>query len=360
MTETIGERVAKAIPDGTTRRQIAEQVGIPEDAFSRALHDKRGFSALELARLGEVLDRDVHELITGCPDPNRLVLSARHQVDAGTRKRSNASAAADRQVLGDVALAIRNASRVHPAPDSLIPDSLDSARDALGEDFVREFMHRLLGLGIDVVRVAELGTSYSLHVGNRAVIAVPENGNWFRENWDMAHELGHLVLGHKGVDCTAGGDVDPQETAANNFAAQLLLPEPVMRANDWEKIGDGDVAGLLWTRGVSTAALANRLTALRLPVRVSLQTELRRTTQAFLRRHWLASESGDPITLRMTSAATRSFPNRVVRACLDGVATGQVRKSLLAWVLGVDEDSLDVEEPQIESMDGEALMDLLA
>ena len=70
-------------------------------------------------------------------------------------------------------------------------------RAVLGYGFVRPFADRLEKyLGVEVVRVTELSTAYSLTVGGRAVIAVPATGNWFRENWDIAHELGHLIMGH--------------------------------------------------------------------------------------------------------------------------------------------------------------------
>jgi hypothetical protein len=55
----------------------------------------------------------------------------------------------------------------------------------------------------------------------RAVIAVPATGSWFRENWDIAHELGHLTMGHHD-DGLNPGDASQHEAAANAFAAELL------------------------------------------------------------------------------------------------------------------------------------------
>ena len=72
MNPSIGQRVLGALPEGTPRKEIARQVGMTEDAFSRALRGQRGFSALELARLAEVLDQDIHLLITGVPDRTGL------------------------------------------------------------------------------------------------------------------------------------------------------------------------------------------------------------------------------------------------------------------------------------------------
>ena len=88
MEPSIGQRVQAALPTGIPQKQIAAKVGMTEDAFSRALRGQRGFSALELARLADVLDHDIHFLITGEPDPNRLVVSGRHNFDRETRSRS--------------------------------------------------------------------------------------------------------------------------------------------------------------------------------------------------------------------------------------------------------------------------------
>lgn len=107
MTGNIGARVAAAIPHGTTQKQIAESVGMTPDAFSRALRGERGFAAVELVDLAELLGQDVHFLITGEPDPHRLVVSARHRFDRESRVRSIDRQEADDAVLADIALAFR-------------------------------------------------------------------------------------------------------------------------------------------------------------------------------------------------------------------------------------------------------------
>jgi len=116
-------------------------------------------------------------------------------------------------------------------------------------------------LGIDVVRIAELSTAYSFTVGGRPAIAVPATGNWFRENWDIAHELGHLIMGHHD-DGLAQGDADRHEAAANAFAAELLLPATDLSVVDWDATGDDGLAALVWSWGVSTDALCRRLCTL--------------------------------------------------------------------------------------------------
>lgn len=347
MSPSIGERVLSALPAGTPQKEIARQVGMTEDAFSRALRGQRGFSALELARLAEVLDQDIHLLITGEPDPHRLVVSARHAFDPDTRQRRVDGESEDRPILADVQLAYRQAESVSPLPRSEVPADLAGARRALGGSFVRTFIDRLAGLGIDTVRLSGLNTAYSLHVGARDIIVIPETGNWFRENFSLAHELGHLVLGHQGVLANTGHEVSHEERAANEFAAELLLPESELRALNWESLTPAEVAAQVWERGVSTQTLKHRLDSLGIAVTPGTAELLSLTTQALLRRHWKQDEPGDPITARMSAASARSFPSWLKDAHLDGIAAGRLQKGTLAWMLGVDPDTLEVEEPPV-------------
>ena len=94
------------------------------------------------------------------------------------------------------------------------------------------------GLGIDpikhAVRLAEnhgivsvfspfqIATvdAYSLESRVRPIIALnPLKGDYYRQRWDIAHEIGHLIL-HK--DAEPGSHKN--EAEAHRFAAELLLP----------------------------------------------------------------------------------------------------------------------------------------
>ncbi|MDO5092897.1 MAG: ImmA/IrrE family metallo-endopeptidase [Propionibacteriaceae bacterium] len=358
MSKGIGARVAHALPPGKTQKEVAARVGMTPDAFSRALRGERGFSAIELANLAEVLQEDIHYLITGEPDPNRLVLAARHNYDQNTRERSVDGYEEDRQVLADIALAYRQADQENMQP-SRIPADQDDTRRALGADFVRDLLARLeQRCAIDVVRVTALSTSYSFHVGERAVIAIPGQGNWFRENWDMAHELGHLVLRHEGV-IQHDGEVDGPEREANAFAAELLLPSSELDSIDWQGVSAEDLAAKAWEWGVSTQALRTRLAALGLPIPQRLQDLLQMSTQGLLRRHRQSDSPADEITLRMQAAAQRHFPLWLQEAHLDRIAEGAIPKATLAWMLGVPEDELDVETPGSPALISAAELDAL-
>jgi hypothetical protein len=252
--------------------------------------------------------------------------------------------------LTDIALAYRQAySEPRQLPDW--PESPASLREMLGNGFVRPFADRLeKALGVDVVRVTELSTAYSMTIGGRAVIAVPATGSWFRENWAIAHELGHLVMAHHD-DGLSPGDADQHEAAANAFAAELLLPAAELRAVAWDSIGDDDLAALVWEWGVSTDALCRRLCALSGYAPKGVARWADHPTQRLLRLHLRIESEIDEITGRMDAASQRRFPLSIQEAHLGLIASGAVSRATLAWMLGIDADSLDVDAPETPEID---------
>ncbi|MFD3509305.1 ImmA/IrrE family metallo-endopeptidase [Nocardia sp. NPDC058666] len=84
--------------------------------------------------------------------------------------------------------------------------------------------------------------------------------NWFRSNWSLAHELAHLALGHHAGDHVPG---EAEELPADEFAANLLLPEELVRQHDWQSMGEQELARFLWETGVSTVVVKNRLATLK-------------------------------------------------------------------------------------------------
>ena len=73
----------------------------------------------------------------------------------------------------------------------------------------------------------------------RTVIGVNSFHPKTRQRFTIAHEIGHLVLQHKGEifvdqtvvkrDARSSQAVDRQEIDANRFAAELLMPEPLVK-----------------------------------------------------------------------------------------------------------------------------------
>lgn len=345
----IGARVRASL-SGRSQREVAALVNMTPDAFSRALSGQRAFSALELVELSGVLGRSVHWFVTGQEDPQAPLIAARHTFNPETGHRAVPDPANDKTILDGIALAYRQVASELPAGPDEIPSSAADVRRDLGEDFVRPFAERIESrLGVDVVRISGLSTDYSIRVAQRWVIVLAATGNWFRENWSLAHELGHIARRHLGPTADAG-----DEATANAFAADLLLPADEVTGESWE-VPAARVAQFVWEHGISTEALGRRLAKLRVDVPDHVAQCLSLPTQTLLRRHWEGCGARDEITLRMDAASQRRFPIGLQEAHLDAVATGRIGKETLAWMLGVQPDELEVEAPPPESMSTEEL-----
>jgi Zn-dependent peptidase ImmA (M78 family) len=342
----VHERIAVALPT-TRQRDIAERIGMTPDAFSRALNDKRAFSSIELVLLADLVDADLHWLITGQADPHRVRIAARHEFDHATGERSVPGREQDDQELANVALAYRQAYPGAGRPSVTLPKSADELRGVLGDGFVRGFAESVEErLDVDVVRIAGLTTDYSFTIGGRHVILLAARANWFRSNWSVAHELAHLALRHHDVEDADDG----HEVAANAFAAELLLPRGILSSVDWKTISPSDLARFVWDAGVSCDALKRRLSHQQLPMSSQVRELLDNPTQRLLREH-LGDVDGlralpiDLITERMNASALRRFPLSLQAAHVQRIALGEISPGTLAWMLDSDEEDLVVDRP---------------
>lgn len=75
-----------------------------------------------------------------------------------------------------------------------------------------------------------------LRKGNyAALIYINRDHSLPRRRFAVAHEFGHLILGHRnGILCPGLGESDAEFEAANNFASALLMPETHL----WKRIKD--------------------------------------------------------------------------------------------------------------------------
>ncbi|WP_153408555.1 helix-turn-helix domain-containing protein [Nocardia macrotermitis] len=358
----VGDRIRSRMPSGMSQRQLAERVSMKTDALSRALNGQRGFSSVELARIADELDTELYWLVTGEPDPHRVRIAARHSWDASQRIRINPGRRRDDELLQRVAEVYEAAFPEGPSPSAPLPDSASVMREMLGEHFVRNYDEVVENrLRVDVVRLPMLSTDYSLSIGSRAVVILATTPYWFRSNWSLAHELAHFALGHH------SGETDPKksdETPADLFAAELLLPENLITQQDWRRMSERDVAELLWRTGVSTMALKNRLTSLGVQVSAEVVAALTQTTPSLIRAN--ANETRTAIggtiqlTVRQQQSATRMFPSALVDALQCRVESGAISPEYLAWVLDVPVDDIDFPEPDDDSEFDDAYERVLA
>lgn len=358
---SIGDRVIAVMRKrGMAQKTLAEHTQMTPDAMSRALRGQRGFAAVELADIARALDEDVYYLITGELDPARLNFAARHRFDHETKTRSVDGLEEDRDVLIKIQTAFNLAGEL--SATSKLPADPAKFREILGPGFVERFADKLEVLGVDVVVLSELTTAYSFTVTGRKVIAVNGSGNWFNENWSIAHELAHHALGHEDVR-PCSDKVDVFEAKANNFAAQLLLPEESMRAFDWQSTLCNDLADFLWESGVSTGTVKARLNKLGIVPSHEISAALELKTQGVLRKYWSKSrhvQGPDKITDRMARASARCFPTWLRSAHLQRIESGKLNKSYLAWMLGTNEAELEVPDPApMTPIEGDELLSLL-
>lgn len=100
--------------------------------------------------------------------------------------------------------------------------------------------------------------AYSFDDGYRPTVVLnPAKEDYFRQRFDVAHEIGHLVM-H--VDAEPGSKV--VENQAHRFAAELLLPEDELRDLLPSKADWRTLAILKESYGVSLQALLYRARAL--------------------------------------------------------------------------------------------------
>jgi len=106
--------------------------------------------------------------------------------------------------------------------------------------------------------------------GDRAIIGINGSQAPVRQRFSIAHELGHFVLHHEAehlveLDAQLAGESHApgfdgrKEQAANNFAAELLMPGDWVRAD----ARSYSLSRLAKRYDVSEAAMAFRLTNLR-------------------------------------------------------------------------------------------------
>ena len=93
---------------------------------------------------------------------------------------------------------------------------------------------------------------FLFRLGGRPVIFYNQCRSLCRQRFTVAHELGHLALGH--AVAPEGRPDPPAERAANAFAAELLSPACVLRALQVDSPGQ-----IAWLCGLSGQAAQVRL-----------------------------------------------------------------------------------------------------
>lgn len=205
-------------------------------------------------------------------------------------------------------------------PEALLPDVPVDPDERLGTPeeaarIAREFFGVNPGPIQHVIRLAEKAgvvvvfsepgvaaiDAYSMHTAARPIIVLnPVKDDYYRQRFDVAHELGHLIMHH---DAEPGGKV--AEDQANRFAAEFLMPADQIRL-----ALPASTAGRAWSElaalkehwGVSLAALLYRARTLGVMSDVSYRNAMIRMSQ----NGWRRAEPGRTSALEMPSMLPRA------------------------------------------------------
>lgn len=218
-------------------------------------------------------------------------------------------------------------------------------RDALGIGFSQTMVSRINDrLDVDVLVIDIHGDAYVMKVAGRHVLVTKRTTSWFRQNFSLAHELGHIAANTFHAPIT--GSEASTETAANAFAAELLMPEKEIRALEWRTMSTVEFARCIWDFGVSTEALVNRLSGLHLPLSPNIEAVRDQNTFALLRHFWVSEttqmDQVDLISVRRERSAQRYIPPELIGQLEASVLAGRAPKESLAFLLDIPVDELDL------------------
>ena len=262
---------------GETQASVAAEAGITASALSQAERGDTTLSAVNIARVAQFLkvspaafaERREPELEMQPQFRHLRRTSAREQRKAERFVLATAQTASILRDLVDSPEPFSFTCPVNPErPIDDVAEQVERAaaltRSALGlpknKPIDSKLISRLEAGGITVVRDRETDRhidAYSAVVGQLPLIVLDggEGSVWDRDNFNLAHELGHLVM-HRGIPHTPG--TRTVEAQAHRFAGAFLGPAKALskvlpRDLDW-----GCYFELKREWGISMAALVRR------------------------------------------------------------------------------------------------------
>lgn len=164
-----------------------------------------------------------------------------------------------------------------------------------------------------------------LHISGKPVIALNSRDTDERQLFTLAHELGHVLLGHRAGMLTELpiADDPEDEREANAFAAEFLMP--AARIAGWVAAGT-DVTDLCRYTGVSREAMARRLAELGLR-RVKVERS-RSAGRVDSRKTVLSARMQGSVSRRTIGRADRDRPGSLQFQSVSGRADESVARGM--------------------------------
>jgi len=255
----LGHRIAQGREEaGLTQAELAVAVGIDRTALAKIETGTRRVSATELVVIARALSRAVDWFVSESPP---AVISRRSDPGVGGRS-ARLDALVDR-IGRDVAFLLRESvlptrERNSFAVPTNFPEAEQLAADA------RQLMHASAGPLIDIQRRSEeaglfgfaldlgeaAGDAAYVEVDGWGVAVINGAADAGRRRFNLAHELGHHLVGDAyaaEVDVSFGNDT---EKFLNAFAAYLLMPRAEV-SESWSEFASRD-------RRLAAVAVATR------------------------------------------------------------------------------------------------------
>ncbi|MGH3475981.1 MAG: helix-turn-helix domain-containing protein [Pseudonocardiaceae bacterium] len=358
--EDLRNRVREAIAaSGRTQAGFARSIDLDPTKLSKALAGTRRFTPLELALIAEQGRRSVDWLLYGASERPSLAARAQEADVSDVVQKACARAEELDEVYTTLAAAgcvrqvpalpsIRLSGRLIDQGAVLATGALEFvASSGVGAseercDGLPEMIERVFGVdvGIEALPPGFDGLSWSRN-GFRLIL-VSNSGSWTRQQFTLAHELGHILAGDA-QDLRVDVDVMSSavrladtEMRANSFAASFLMPERDVKASSAGNVDEDSFARLVGRLGVSPSALSWRLLNLGLigdDERARLGTLTLRACA--VRGGWL-----ERYRARTRDQSEVRRPGLLSHNVLEAFETGRVSARVAARVLEIQPETL--------------------
>lgn len=235
--------------------------------------------------------------------------------------------------------------RSAPYPVMDVRDAEDAARSVredwgLGNDPIPKLAELLEERGIKILSldlndIDGLAAKVRRKDRQAARVIVVKRSTWSeRKRFNLAHELGHMVI-------AAGPGVD-EEKAAHRFAGAFLMPADALRAEvgaTRSSISLGELVVLKGRYGASIQAIAYRCKDLG----IINQVAFGRLFRIFTQRGWRTAPFEEPGRM----LPEMEEPKRFERLCYRALAEHAISESRAAELLGISVRELDARLDQV-------------
>lgn len=276
---SFGRRVAKERASrGWSLRALADLSGLPHARIYRIeTEPARDITFEDAVRLADAFGIPIAWLVQGSQVRDRVLAAARSQTVSGVE-----------EAIDEVLPVLELAAQLDDLDDAPgraptiteRPRHRQNPRDwgrAVAEQ-VRQDWDRPSGPLLDLAALIEERSGVLVAVASlpegvdgvtltdpetqNTVLAVGKTPQWERQRFTLAHELGHLYAGDRVVEAVGRDTSSPMETAASEFARNLLVPLDDLRALTAHRADSWDgyaVAETAWRYQVSPAVVAIQL-----------------------------------------------------------------------------------------------------